>query len=72
MPEQLDTEESNGSPSTSRRFGKSWMFNMNFRRQTSDENGKKSDGGEKSDGDTMKSRLLSAWNNVKFGMTYKQ
>jgi hypothetical protein len=72
MLEQLSDEDSiNGdsadSPTTSRRSGKPKMFNMNFRRQTSNEYGKKSDGNERSDGDTVKRRLLSAWNNVKFG-----
>jgi hypothetical protein len=64
MPEQHDELDSADSPTTSRR-GKPKMFN--FRRQTSNEYGKKSDGNEKSDGDTVKRRLLSAWNNVKFG-----
>ena len=68
MPEQQDEESSADSPTTSRRFGKPRIFNMNFyRRQTSNEYGRKSDGNERSDGDTVKSRLLSAWNNVKFG-----
>jgi hypothetical protein len=66
MPEQQD-EDSADSPTTSRRFGKPKMFNINFRRQTSNEYGRKSDGNEKGDGDTVKTRLLSAWNNVKFG-----
>lgn len=56
------------SPSTSHRIAKPRMFNMNFRRQTSYEYGTKSDGNDRNDGDTVKTRLLSAWNNVKFGL----
>ena len=64
MVDELDGPD---SPSTSRRNARSRMFNMNFRRQTSNEYGRKSDVNERNDGDTVKSRLLSAWNNVKFG-----
>ncbi|XP_028404645.1 cysteine protease ATG4D-like [Dendronephthya gigantea] len=71
MTTMLDDEDISSvnriSPSTSRRFEKTTV--SKFRRQTSEENGKRSDGNERSDGDTVKRRLLSAWNNVKFGLT---
>lgn len=73
MTTMLDDEDvrttNRTSPSTSRRFEKATF--SKFRRQTSEESGKKSDGNERSDGDTVKRRLLSAWNNVKFGRKYR-
>ena len=46
------------------------VFYMNDKRRTPGEYGQKSESTDKTDGDTVKSRLLSAWNNVRFGKMY--
>ena len=45
--------------------------NSYFKRQSSNGNGQKAESGERSDGETVKNRLLLAWNNMKYGIIYQ-